>query len=521
MMVRVAAACLAVLIAASPARAAWMEATTTHFRLIADATPASMERYATRLERLDQLLRLLYKAPDQPGDASNPLTVYAVRSDGVLQRLYGGRRDGLRGFYRASFAKSKAYVLQRSPAGPWDTDAATLLNYEYAGHFLGRNHAANYPLWFLSGFSEFVGATEFTGKDDDVIYGKPPKYRMDGLLNGKRLRLREVLAPPAKLDPEEGAAISSQGWLLVHYLTFEPSRMGQMNRYLALVNDGVPSLSAAEQVFGDLDVLEKELNRYLGSPLHYMPIPAASLPVGKVILRSLTQGEAAMISVRMKTDVGVSKKDVAELAAEARRLAEPFPDDPDAQISLANAEYEAGNDDAAEAAADRALAARPQFVDALISKGRIRLHRLSEAKASDIAQWREARSWLIRANHEDSDRASPLLFYYQSFHQAGETPPSSAVAGLYRAFELVPQDGNLRMQAVVQYLRDGKPKEARALLLPMISLMRGSAWGTERVASLLALIDAGKTDPASLSAWEKSGGAGGVSVEDNDSKTGG
>lgn len=517
-MVRVVAVCLAVLIAASPARAAWMEARTTHFRLVADATPASMERYATRLERLDQVLRLLYKAPDQPGEASNPLTVYAVRSDGVLQRLYGARRQGLRGFYRVSSAKAKAYVLQRSPAGPWDTDSTTLLNYQYAGHFLRRDHGANYPSWFANGFAEFVGATEFTGDNDDVVYGKPPKHRMDGLLQDNLLRLRELLEPPAKLDSVKWAMISSQGWLLVHYLTFEPSRTGQMSRYLALMNEGTPSLSAAEQAFGDLDALERELNRYLGSPLHYMPIPAANLPEVKVTLRPLTPGEAATIAVRMKTDAIVfTQKEADELVIEARRLAGPFADDPDVQVLLAETEHDAGNYDAAEAAADRALAARPGFLDALLYKGRIRMRRLSVAKVNDAAQWREARSWLIRANHEDSDRAGPLLLYYNSFAQAGESPTPSAVAGLYRAFELVPQDRSLRIITVMQYLRDGKPKEARALLLPIISR---SAPATDRLTSLLALIDAGKTDPASLSSWENSGGAGSDLAKDDDDKPG-
>ncbi len=518
-MMRALAVGLVMLVAASPAHAAWMEARTTHFRLVADATPASMERYATRLERLDQVLRLLYKAPDQPGEASNPLTVYAVRSDGVLQRLYGSRREGLRGFYRVSSAKTKAYVLQRSPAGPWDTDSATLLNYEYASHFLSRDHTANYPSWFATGFAEFVGATEFTGKDDDVIYGKPPKYRMDGLLRDNLLRLRDLLEPPAKLDSAKRAMISSQGWLLVHYLTFEPSRTGQMSRYLALMNEGVSSLSAAERAFGDLDALERELNRYLGSPLHYMPIPATNLPVVKVTLRPLTPGEAATIAVRMKTDAIVfTKKEAGELVIEARRLAGPFVNDPDVQVLLAETEHDAGNHDAAEAAVDRALAARPGFLDALLYKGRIRLHRLSIGKVNDAAQWREARSWLIRANHEDSDRAGPLLFYYSSFAQAGESPTPSAVVGLYRAFELVPQDRGLRMMTVMQYLRDGKPKDARALLLPMVPATRGAAPATDRLTSLLTLIDAGKTDPASLSLWENSGRAGSDFVEEDDGK---
>ncbi len=504
-MARTLAVFLAILITASPAHAAWMEATTTHFRLIADAPPAWMERYAARLERFDQALRMLYGMPEQEGDTSNRLTVYVVRGDGALQKLYGSKAGNVVGFYMARASGTVAFVSRRSSAGSWDLDSETILKHEYAHHFMLRNYAAIYPPWYVEGFAEFVATAEFTD-DGDLDYGKPPRHRAYGLLNGKPLPLREMLAPAEKLGSAQREALYGRGWLMVHYLAFEPNRGGQLSRYLALMNEGISSLEAAERAFGDLDALEKQLDRYLERlRLSYARIPAADLPVGPVSVRSLTPGEAATIAVRMKTDRGVNEEEAAELVVEARRLAEPFADDPDVQVLLAETEYDVGNDDAAEAAADRALAARPQFLEALLYKARARLRRLDKAGVDDAAQWREARGWLVSANRIDNDRAWPLVLYYHSFGWAGEAPTPAAVAGLHRAVELAPQDDGLRMQAVMQYLRDDKPREARALLMPLTFSRHGSAAGAERATRLLSLIDAGRTDAASLALWGRGG----------------
>ncbi len=51
---------------------------------------------------------------------------------------------------------------------------------------------------------------------------------------------------------QEWVSQYSRGWLLAHYLAFEPSRRGQATKYVDLIQKGVPALDAAKQAFGDL-----------------------------------------------------------------------------------------------------------------------------------------------------------------------------------------------------------------------------------------------------------------------------
>ena len=72
------------------------------------------------------------------------------------------------------------------------------------------------------------------------------------LLFGPLIKTYErLLASTAKPDGEEWYGYYTVGLLMNHYLTFEPTRKGQLGTYLRLVNKGVPSADAARQaVFG-------------------------------------------------------------------------------------------------------------------------------------------------------------------------------------------------------------------------------------------------------------------------------
>jgi hypothetical protein len=58
------------------------------------------------------------------------------------------------------------------------------------------------------------------------------------------------------------------------------------------------------------------------------------------------------------------------------------------------------------------------------------------------------------------------MLYYDSFTALGETPPNDAVAGLYRAVVLVPQDTALRVRAALALIREGEVAQARSIIAP-------------------------------------------------------
>lgn len=152
---------------------------------------------------------------------------------------------------------------------------------------------------------------------------------------------------------------------------------------------------------------------------------------------------------------------------------------------------DASDYDAADAAADRALARDPKSAQALLYKGIVALRRAQKAKAP-AAAWIAARKYVIQANKLDPDNALPLVIFYQSFRMEDRAPTANAVAGLLRAQELAPQDPGLRFLTVTQSIRDGELDRARRLLKPLAYSPHGG--GEDSVGQLLAALEATK-DP--------------------------
>ena len=80
------------------------------------------------------------------------------------------------------------------------------------------------------------------------------------------------------------------------------------------------------------------------------------------------------MDLRIRSRVGVTKDDAARVARDMRKAAAPWPNDPAVQAALAEAEFDAGDLDAADSAAARAIAADPKNVDGhdLSGEGRVR-----------------------------------------------------------------------------------------------------------------------------------------------------
>ena len=486
--------------AAAPARAAWLQARSEHFIIYSKYdSDASLREFATRLERFDKGMRILRKLSASPSDRANPLTIFVLPDADAVERLCksGARTaacSNVAGFYNGRAEGSVAFTPHRSGNGdPLELNAQTVLFHEYTHHFMLQNFSAAYPAWFVEGFAEFNGTASFE-KDGSIGFGKPALHRYYGLLTGKPLPLTRMLAPDSR-DLSEGQreAIYGRGWLLTHYLTFSKERQGQLSTYLNAINEGKPGDQAATAAFGDISKLDRELDKYLNRrALSYLRLTADTAPTGPITIRQLTPGEAAMMPVRLISKRGVDAATAARVVVDARKLSAPFPNDPGAQVALAEAEFDNGNDDLAEAAADRALAANPKDRVAMMYKGRSRMRRAGKAKVADPAVWKEARSWFIKANHAENEDAAPLMFFYMSFEAEGQKPTASAIKGLEYAFLLAPQDPALRWLLARQYLVDGRMKEARATLAPLAFDPHAPA--DNQAAAIIALIDKGDTD---------------------------
>ena len=482
---------------AAPGSAAWQRATSAHFIIYADQSPAELKGFVEKLERFDKAVRVTRAMADPPVGDGNRLTVFVVSGPLEVQRLQRGANSGIAGFYRSGATGSIAVVPRKMSRDAMMT-AEVVFFHEYAHHLMFQELSTPYPPWFVEGFAEFMATAEVNA-DGSVGLGGAPVHRASALFNRKNpLPFSSMLGAQPPRSGEERGALYARGWLLAHYLTFSPRRRGQLENYLTGMAAGRTPLDAARQAFGDLTALERETEEYLKKDkFPFLTIPAAQLPISPVTVEALSPGMVAMMPLLMRLRTGVDAGDKAGLAARIRAAAAPYPSDPMVQVVVAGAEFGAGNHAAAEAAADRALAARPAYVDAMIFKGRAILARAVAGQAG--ANFVDARSWFTRANKVDPEDPEPLLLFYQAYREEKARPTANAIAALHYAADLAPQDLLLRMTNARQYLVDGKPAEARKALVPLAYNPHGGKLGDD-ARRMIALIDSGQGSAAVIPA---------------------
>lgn len=479
------------ILSASAAQAEWVETSSAHFVVYANDSKRDAEKFSQQLERYNAALSLLTGTPDMTPSPSNRLTVYVVRGEATVRKLYGENSQFIGGFYVPNAGGSLAIVPQVDAGGSAVDSSMTTLLHEYTHHFMISGSDFPMPRWYSEGSAEFFAAAGFPA-DGGVRIGLAAMNRAAELLVpgfARNVTINELLDPSAKPKSKAYDAFYGKSWLLVHYLTFDPARKGQLRRYLQLLAQGKTSLQAGSEAFGDLGTLAKDLDAYLGrSRIMSLTVKPSMVPIGPVTVRALSAGEAAMMPVRIRSKLGVDEQSAKQVLADAREVAKRFPDDPAVLAALAEAEHDAGNDRESIAAAEAAIARDPGQTNAYVQKG-LSLFRMA-ADAPDRAKaYQQARVAFVALNRREPDHPLPLIYYYRSFVAQGLPPNDLAFRGLARASELAPFDLGLKMTLATEQIRRGLLTEARRSLGPVAFNPHGGglAQAAQRV---LARIDA-------------------------------
>ena len=453
------------LLAIGPARAQWVEASSRHFVVYSDQPEARVREFAERLERFDRAVRVARKMDDPQRSPAVKLAIYVVPDMAAVERLAGSR--GVGGFYDPRVSGPIAVTPRRGDAGmDRSFSSDVVLFHEYAHHLQLAELDRPMPRWLAEGFAEFFSTPRF-GRDGSVALGQAAKHRADTFAYADLVPLETMLADEAK--GEDVSTMYALGWLLTHYLTFEPSRRGQLAGYVDDIAAGMSALDSAKKNFGSLGKLGNEISAYLRRPtLPILEVQPHMLKDIRVDLRRLSPGASAVMPWRIESLSGVTEEEAPLVAAEVRRVAASYPNDPLVLLTLAEAEIDAENHAAAEAAADRLLQVEPRSVEARIFKGRAIMERAKKtAGANKAAEFKAARRWFIEANKIDTEDPEPLTYFYKSYREEGVAPTANAVAALHYASNLMPQDADVRMLSAIQYARDGKLAEARRTLIPI------------------------------------------------------
>ncbi len=456
------------LLTATPASAAWREASSDHFVIYADDSEKDLRRFAENLERYHSAMAFVTGRDVDKPSPSNRVTIFVVGNERELRRLAGGNNRYIAGFYIPRAGGSKAFVQNIRNKSGYPHFSMTVLLHEYAHHFLISSSRFAMPKWMSEGAAEFFASASFES-DGSVLIGRPAQHRGAELAYADQVSIYELL--DSELYEENKGrrydAFYGQSWLLYHYLTFSPERSGQITKYWLEVLNGAPPIEAGEKVFGDLTKLNRELINYRKQRrmMTYNLTPDR-LQVGEVSIRELPAGEAAMMDVRIRSQRGVNEEQAAELVVEAREIAARYPNDAGALTVLAETEFDAGNDDAAIAAADKAIALDPSRANAYVQKG-YALFRKAEVAEDEDAAYRAAMRPFSQLNSRENNHPLPLIYYYRSYAERGLEPPENAKAALERAAELAPFDKQLWFNAAMMQAGEGKIAIAVRSLQPL------------------------------------------------------
>jgi tetratricopeptide (TPR) repeat protein len=262
---------LLILVAADTALAhgtppTWLEVRTQNFDLISNAGEKQARHVADQLERMRLVFHLLFPKADL--NTTQPVLVLAVNDKKDFRTLEPeaylakGQLD-LAGLFLET--PDRSYVLMRLDA-EGEHPYATIYH-EYC-HFLWRRYQQWLPLWLNEGIAEFYQNTQFFNKE--VVLGEPSDYDLVYLRQHRLLPLATLLTvdqnSPYYHEEEKGSIFYSESWALVHYLSITDlkTHSQRMLDYAQLVIDQhVDSLTAAQRVFGDLKVLQKNLEAYI------------------------------------------------------------------------------------------------------------------------------------------------------------------------------------------------------------------------------------------------------------------
>jgi tetratricopeptide (TPR) repeat protein len=464
----IALGCFSLLLFATTANADWLEISSDHFVIYGDQSERDVKDFAQRLELFHSTMAYLFARPQAKPGPSNRVTIFVVSNAAKVRKVTGAQNRYLIGAYNPGAGSSVAIIpkIGRDHNG---MSGETVLLHEYAHHFMMATLTSRaFPRWFTEGFAEFFAGVRFR-EDGSVAVGVPARHRTDELVYAVKLPMRNLLTfdGGARDSTNRYDAFYGQSWMLFHYLQMAPDRKGQLSNYQRQLATGRSTMEAAESAFGDLDQLSQDLDVYMRSyKLSAMVVDGSVLTTGPITMRKLRPGEAAMMPVIIESKAGVTDEEAKSLVPEARKIAARHQNDAAVLAALAEAEFDAGNDDAAIAAADRAIAIDAKNINAHIQKGYALAHK-AQTGASPKESWADARKQFIVANGVENDHPIPLIQFYLTYVKQGEKPTKNAIDGLEWAMQLAPFDATLRWFVVQQMISDERYKDAALTLEPL------------------------------------------------------
>lgn len=464
------AAPLSMLVLPSTALAQWKYAETDHFVYYSEASDQEILTNVKNLEKFDTIVRALTNntRPASP----LKVVIYEVATMDDVNATFPYPSEGVGGYYnstshgpflvtfrntlktgRNSARKSATQTFEWGPE---------VRQHEYLHHYMYQYFNANYPTWYSEGFAEYYGTMAFPD-EITVEVGHAPYFRMNAIKSGNWIHMRELLTAKSYADVKNTAALYAQGWLLTHLAAQKPERGKQLQQYLKSVVEGKSYKDAAEGAFGDLDALNKELKAHMGN-LSAMKLSLKPMDFSNITVRPLSEAESDLMRYKIRLSSGFAVSAMPLVVKTANEIASREPDSIMAMEIVARLENLAGSHAAARKTAQRLLARDPDNVIGLTEMGKALAGPLTGASSAE--EWDEARGWLNRAIAKSAIATDPRVALFQTYEQQGVMPSVEAQNRLVEAFQLMPQNDDIRYLLARDFEQRGLVEDAIQIIEP-------------------------------------------------------
>ncbi|MCP3904289.1 MAG: DUF1570 domain-containing protein [Planctomycetes bacterium] len=253
----------------------WWQRTTTrtseHYFIRTDLPRAEARAYGRHLDFMYREFSWRLASLPPRGPEQLDVYIFARRSE-YLRTLAG--RWGIDG----KGSGGMFFVNQQgSGLAFWTEDLAAsrvhhVIQHEGFHQFAFSRFGNDLPLWLNEGLAEFFGEAVRVG--DRLVLGQSTPRVIDRVKNAIERNEHVPFSAMLRMSNQtwnenvkngDAAIYYNQAWSMVHFLVYADETRYQpaFERYLRLLNNGIPSEEAFVQVFGgDLDAFEKQWKRY-------------------------------------------------------------------------------------------------------------------------------------------------------------------------------------------------------------------------------------------------------------------
>ena len=273
-----------------------IELSSPHFTLVTDSSEKQARHILDNFEQMRWMFQTLF--PKANVDPSAPIIVFAAKNKKGFEALeppeYLAKGQlSLAGYFLTG--PDKNLILLRLDAE--NEHPFATVYHEYT-HLQFRSAMEWMPLWLNEGLAEFFQNTDF--KEKQVLLGQPSPddilYLREHQLIPVETLFRVDRSSPYYHQESKGSVFYAESWALTHYLEISDKEKGtnRIGDYFTRMSKHEDPIVAAQEAFGDLKQLQKQLSYYIeqhGYKQFVLSSASAPIDPASYKLRALTAAQ--------------------------------------------------------------------------------------------------------------------------------------------------------------------------------------------------------------------------------------